>query len=142
MKLNMIILLLTTLLVGCGGGPSTFIQKYEPTWVSVEIRDDLSTEQAWKEVVDIVAKQFELEIISKDGLYLRTPWIYTWAKKGKLTENYRVRLIIKFSANGRRIDIRADAEKFDGEKWIVGYDKRLLETVKTDIMGVVGRVTK
>jgi hypothetical protein len=138
--------LIVPFMFGCGilfsSGPRSFVQAIEPTWVSVEIRDDLSYDEAWREVVDILAKKFELEVISKDGGYIRTAWIYTWWKSGKITENYRVRAIVKFSADRKKVDIKTEANYLKDDTWVTGTDTRLLQTVKTDIMGVVGRTTR
>ncbi len=128
--------------IGCSSAPGSFIQSYEPGWTSIEIRENLDAESAWSQVVDVLAKKFELEMISKDGGYVRTSWIYTWWKVGQRTENYRVRAIVKFSANGKNVDIKTEANYLDSDQWIVGFDDRLLETIKTDIMGVVGRTTR
>ena len=128
--------------IGCSSTPESFIKAYEPSWTSIEIRENLNFESAWSQVVDVLAKKFELEMISKDGGYIRTSWIYTWWKIGQRTENYRVRAIVKFSANGKNVDIKTEANYLDDDQWIVGFDDRLLETVKTDIMGLVGRTTR
>ena len=129
------------LLIGCAT-PRSFIRVIEPNWASVELRPDIEFEDAWREVVDVLAKKFELEMISKDGGYLRTSWIYTWWKIGRLTENYRVRAIVKFSPDRNKIDIKTEANYLQGGQWTVGTDSRLLQTVKTDIMGVIGRTTR
>lgn len=122
--------------------PQSFVRIMEPTWAGIEIREGMSYEQAWQEVVDVLAKKFELEMISREGGYVRTSWIHTWWKKGELTEKYRVRAIIKFSPDHKRIDIKTEANYLEKSEWIVGTDTRLLQTVKTDIMGVIGRTTK
>ena len=128
--------------VGCfRRAPRSFVRVMEPTWSSVEIREEMDTETAWKNVVDVLAKKFELAQISKDGMYLRTGWIYTWAKAGQMTEYYRVRAIVKFSPDMTQIDLKTEANYYRGD-WIVGTDTRLLKTVKTDIMGVIGRTTR
>ena len=139
---SMIIVLISFINFGCSSSPESFIRAFEPSWTSIEIRENLSLESAWQEVVDVLAKKFELEMISKEGTYIRTSWIYTWWIVGQRTENYRVRAIVKFSANGRNVDIKTEANYLEDDQWIVGYDDRLLETVKTDIMGVVGRTTR
>ena len=41
-----------------------------------------------------------------------------------------------------KIEIKSEAEHGGNGKWIQGYDTRLLETIKTDIMGKVGRTTR
>ena len=122
--------------------PKSFVRIMEPAWSSVEVRLDMTYEDAWKEVLDVLAKKFEIEMISKDGGYVRTSWIYTWWKAGKITEKYRVRAIVKFSAKRDKVDIKTEANYLEGGEWIVGTDTRLLKTVKTDIMGVVGRTTR
>jgi len=73
---------------------------------------------------------------------VRTSWIYTWWKAGKLTEDYRVRAIVKFSPDRDDVDIKAEANYLERGQWVIGTDTRLLKTVKTDIMGVVGRTTR
>jgi hypothetical protein len=128
---------------GCGYPPG-FIKRSasEPVWSNIEIRDDMTYERAWQEAVDVVAKKFELEVISKEGGYVRTPWIYTWWKEGKITENYRVRAMLKFSPDQRKVGIKTDANYLSHDGWIEGFDTLLLETLKTDLMGTVGRTTR
>jgi hypothetical protein len=128
--------------VGCATLPKSFVQVMEPTWASIEIREGMGSEEAWQQVVDVLAKKFELEMISREGGYVRTSWIYTWWKVGELTENYRVRAIVKFSPDWKKVDIKTEANYLKKGGWIVGTDTRLLQTVKTDIMGVVGRTTR
>ena len=81
-----------------------------------------------------------MEILSQQDGYVRTTWLYTWT--GKLDENYRVRVTAKFSPDHSKIEIKSEAEHGGNGKWIQGYDTRLLETIKTDIMGKVGRTTR
>jgi len=130
-------------LAACGAKrPQSFLQVIQPTWASIELRDGLSKEQAWEDVLDVLSKKFELEMISKEGGYIRTAWVYTWWKAGELTENYRVRSIVKFSSREAKVEVKTEANFLDGDLWYVGTDTRLLQTIKTDIMGVVGRTTR
>ena len=122
--------------------PNSFVQVIEPSWSSVELRDDLSFEDAWADVADVIAKNFELEVISKEGGYIRTSWIYSWWKAGEITDNYRVRAIAKFSARRDKLDIKTEAHYRELGEWVLGSDTRLLQTLKTDMMGVVGRTTR
>ncbi|MCK5493618.1 MAG: hypothetical protein KAJ14_10955 [Candidatus Omnitrophica bacterium] len=126
---------------GCAT-PRSFVRIMEPTWASLELRPDLEYEDAWQEVLDILAKKFELEMISKEGGYIRTTWIHTWWKVGQLTEKYRVRVVVKFSPKKTKVDIKTEAQYLMRGQWIIGTDTRLLQTVKTDIMGITGRTTK
>jgi hypothetical protein len=132
-----------TLLQSCGSSkPSSFVKATDGgTWTSVFVREELTYEKTFNEVLDIIAKRFEMDMINKDGGYGRTNWVYTWNDKGKYTEKYRTRVIFKFSADRSKVDIKTEAE-FGGEpNWIKGFDSRLLSTVKQDVMGVVGRTT-
>jgi len=120
--------------------PKSFVKAADGgTWSSILIREDLTYDRAFNEVLDVCAKRFEMDMISKDGGYGRTNWIYTWNTKGKHTVKYRTRVIFKFSADRTKVDIKTEAE-FGGEpKWKKGFDTRLLQTMKQDISGVVGR---
>ena len=121
----------------------SFVKSSESEWTTIQIRDDLSFEKAWGEVLDLIAKRFEMEMISKEGGYGRTSWVYDWLKPGTPKKTYRVRVIFKFSADHTKIDLKTDAQKLaKGGVWISGYDTKLMETVKMDIMGVIGRTTK
>jgi hypothetical protein len=122
--------------------PSSFVKSTDGgTWSSILIREDLSYDKSFNEVVDVVAKRFEMDMISKEGGYGRTNWIYTWNKKGKYTETYRTRVVFKFSADRKKVDLKTEAEFKNGVEWIKGFDSRLLSEMKQDIMGVVSRTT-
>ena len=143
MKKNIVILgLLVCLMVSCFA-PSTFVKTNEPTWSTIQLRDSIPFDQAWGEVLDVIAKRFEMEMISKEGGYLRTGWIHTWSISGTYSKQYRVRVIAKFSADKEKVEIKTEAQHLSSSNnWLQGYDTRLLETIKTDVMGVVGRTTR
>lgn len=137
-----LLMVLALALVGCASVPVSFVMVPEPSWAGIELKAGLSYEDAWPQVVDVLARKFELEMISKEGGYLRTSWIYTWWT-GYVTANYRVRAVVKFSPDRKKVDIKTEANYLTrGRQWVVGTDTRLLKTVKMDIMGVVGRVTR
>jgi hypothetical protein len=133
--------LLGVAVFGCTMRPKTFVPA-DTVWAGVEIREAMTPDKAWEAVVDVLAKKFDLEMISREGKYVRTAWTYNWLKSGELTSYYRVRAIVKFSADDTRVDLKTEANYLDGDQWIVGNDTLLLQTVKTDIMGVVARTTK
>ena len=139
--LSVLAIVALTIIVSCAM-PKSFLQVIDPNWSTIEIRQGLTYDQSWDEVVDVIAKKFEMEMVSKDGGYVRTAWSHTWWKRGELTENYRVRAIVKFNANKRGVDIKTEAQYLRHSQWIQGTDTRLLQTIKTDIMGVVGRTTR
>ncbi len=134
------VLMMTTFTSCFSSKPKGFVRATDGgSWSSIYIREDLDYNRAFNEVLDVCAKRFEMDMISKEGGYGRTNWIYTWNTKGKYNEKYRTRVIFKFSADRSKVDIKTEAE-FGGEpNWIKGFDTRLLQTMKQDISGVVGR---
>lgn len=129
-------------LVGFAGclAPKSFVKTMEPTWASVELRTDVPYEKAWAAVVDTLVRRFDLEVLSKEDGYMRTNWLYSWT--GKVMENYRVRVTVKFSPDRTKCEIKSEAEFGGPGNWVMGYDTRLLETIKTDVMGTIGRTTR
>jgi hypothetical protein len=126
--------------VGCASKPKSFVRTMEPTWASIEVRAELPYEKAWATVVDILVKRFDLEVMSKEDGYLRTNWLYTWT--GELQENYRVRVTAKFSPDHTKVEVKSEAEYGGSGQWVMGYDTRLLQTIKGDVMGSIGRTTR
>ena len=121
---------------------SSFVKANEVGWSSILLSDGMTYDKSWNEVIDILAKKFEMDVISKDGGYARSSWIYTYNKHKKYTEGYRNRVIIKFSADRSKVDIKTEAQMKSGKMWINGYDSKILEEIKQDISGIVGRVAK
>jgi len=138
-RLSLLCLALLALVAGCST-PKTFVRTTEPAWASVEMREDISYANAWSAVIDILVKHFDMEILSQQDGYARTTWSYSWT--GKVDEDYRVRVTIKFSPDHKTVEIKSEAESGGPGHWVPGYDTRLLETIKTDIMGKIGRTTR
>ncbi|MDR2147738.1 MAG: hypothetical protein LBE91_14890 [Tannerella sp.] len=138
---------IVALFQSCAIKPSSFVrssvssQRDGGSWTAILIRDDLSYDKAFNEVLDVCARRFEMDVISKDGGYGRSNWIYTWNDKGTYYDKYRTRIVFKFSADRTKVEIKTDAEFGGEDRWQTGWDTRLLQTLKQDIMGVVGRVT-
>ena len=129
------------LFTSCGAvKPRSFVKATDGgSWSSILLREDLTYDQAFNEVLDVIARRFEMDMISKEGGYGRTNWSYTWNDRGTYTQKYRTRVIFKFSSDRKKVDIKTEAE-FGGEpNWIRGFDTRLLSTIKQDISGAVGR---
>lgn len=116
--------------------PESFIRTTEPGWATIELREDISYDRAWTGIYDLLTRTFDIEIAQKENGYIRTGWIYTWT--GQYTDYYRVRVTVKFPEHRKTVDVKSEAYYRD----YVGYDTRLLSTLKTDIMGTMGRVTR
>ncbi len=139
-------LLLISLVILTSCAPKTFVRTTAPGWNTVEIRDDLTYDEAWKAVVDIISRKFDIEILSKEDGYLRTGWLYSWT--GKLEESYKVRAVVKFTPDKHKVEIKSEAQYYSpgflglGAGWVMGTDERLTTTLRTDIMGSIGRVAR
>ena len=109
-------------------------------WVSVLINKNIKYELAFDDVLSIVTRNFEIDMISPEAGYMRTKWNTTYIKmsNGAIRKDYRVRVTIKMSKERMKIDVNAEAERLVGEYWRKGYDTSLLETMRLDISGVVG----
>lgn len=135
-------LLLILLLSSCvmNIAPGSFVRTSEPGWTSMEFRDGISDDAAWQGVMDVIARRFEIEVLSKESGYLRTTWDYSWATDSTV-EYYRVRVTVKMNYLQRRLDLKTEANYFDGASWVNGSDTRLLQTMKTDLGGLISSVT-
>ena len=120
--------------------PASFIKMMEPSWASVELREGVTFEDAWATLVDLLVKRFDLEVLSKDNGYVRTTWLYSWT--GAMREDYRVRVTAKFSPDQRMLEVKSEANFKIGRNWVIGSDTAVLTTLKTDIMGTIGRATR
>lgn len=142
---NLIILFALAALGGCffrGSKKPKYFTASSPEWSTIETREGMDFDAVWESSLDVLAKRFEMEMISKDGGYARTAWIHTWWKRGRTTENYRVRAILKISSKRSLVDIKTEAQYREDDVWISGFDTQFLETIKTDLMGIVGRTTR
>jgi hypothetical protein len=108
----------------------------EPTWAKIEFREEVTQDKAWTTIMDLLIRNFDIEIAQKENGYIRTGWLYTWT--GQVTESYRVRITVKFPEDKKSVELKSEAYYRD----YIGYDSRLLETYKTDIMGAIGRTTR
>lgn len=120
--------------------PISFVKMIEPTWASVEIRSGVEYEQAWKSIVDLLVRKFDMAVLSKENGYMRTGWLFSWT--GELREDYRVRVTVKFSPDHQKVDVKSEANYRQKTGWVMGSDTSLLKTLKTDLMGTVGRITR
>jgi hypothetical protein len=143
-KIVLIVLLSFVAVLACA--PRTFIRTMDPGWNTVELRDDITYETAWKSTVDLISRKFDIEILSRDDGYIRTAWLYSWT--GELEETYKVRAVIKFTPDKRVAEVKSEAQNYSsgflgiGRGWVMGTDELLVTTLRTDLMGKIGRVSR
>ncbi len=120
--------------------PASFSRTQNQAWSSTEIRTGVKYNRAWDMVFEILSKDFEIDAAMREDGYIRTGWLHTWS--GLYQANYRVRVTIKFSPDRSKLQFLSEAQALVGRNWILGTDSRLVSTLKTDLMGTVGRTTR
>ncbi len=132
---------LTGLLCGCATtAPTSFSRKEGAGWATVELRNGVTYDHAWETVFSILSRDFEMATVLKGEGYVQTGWLNTWS--GLYQPSYRVRATVRFATDRKSLQVRSEAWFFNGETWLVGTDARLMSTLKTDLMGTVGRTTR
>jgi len=130
------VLLLTAGAVGCA--PSTFVRG-EAGRKAIELREGIDPDRAWQEVVDVIAADWDVEQLSKDGGYIRTGWHY--GISGGSRQTYRGRITIKFRPpNERQLEMKTEAHWWNpAGYWVRGYDTLVQRDAYGAIAGRVGR---
>jgi hypothetical protein len=127
-----------------GCAPSTFV-KASPGWKTLEIRDNLTYDQCWMTTVDLLTRDWDVEMLDKSSGYIRTAWHQ--GISGGPQARYRGRITVKFPDPKActTVEIKTEAEWFGTEYpwgnpyWIPGYDSSMQRDVYT-AMG--GRLTR
>ena len=136
-----LLLLATSLFCGCSTPlPAGFQEVPSPGWTVMEVRNDLAYDRAWKLVVGMLARDFDLEFQSREDGYLRTAWSYTW--NGFYQSQYRVRVTVLFAEDGKTLKIKSDAQALVDDEWVEGVDARLLPGLKEELIGTIGRTIR
>jgi len=120
--------------------PKTFNNRIEPSWSIIEIRDELTYDQAWEAIFNILSYNFDMKTTLKDEGYIQTAWSNIWLDNGSFI--YKARTTVVFSDNRKQISIKIETLVKTSTGGIIGSDFNETKAVKFDIMGVVGRVSK
>ncbi len=125
---------------GAGRKPVTFVQGQASDWRVLEVHDALDAKRAWQTAVDTVALKLDLETLDETSGYIRTSWKtgYGFQPGQQGYSYYKVRALVKFEPSFKRVRIKTEAE-YNG---ILGYDKRLLDDLYSDVQGRIGRIVK
>ncbi|MDR2591712.1 MAG: hypothetical protein LBC59_02760 [Chitinispirillales bacterium] len=113
----------------------------EAGWASIPISDRVDYNVLYDDVVSLVSRKYEIEMLSKESGYIRTKWTnrtVTTTGQIQVTEDYRSKITIKLSPQRSKIEVNSEAEKMINGSWILGCDTRVLETIKQDLRGLSG----
>jgi hypothetical protein len=136
-----LILLVALIASGCATPMPQGFQTLPAHWSTLEIRNDVPYERAWASTVELLALNFDLEVMSREDGYLRTAWSHTW--NGIYLPQYRVRVIVIFPQDRRTIRVKSEAQAFTEEfGWVTGTDERLAPSLKTELLGTIGRTLR
>jgi hypothetical protein len=135
-------LLIVIVAAGCSTPPPRGYKAIPgPGWTTLEIRTDVTSDRAWQTVVEVLAKDFDLEFMSKEDGYIRTAWSHTW--NGIYLPQYRVRVTVLFPQDRQTIRLKPEAQALlDDRGWVAGTDERLLPGLKAELLGTLGRTLR
>lgn len=127
------------LMAFCGGveAKKTW-KKGQAEWAKIQLNDHLTYDQAFGMALELVTDKYEVEMISKDGGYIRSAWNFLTDKKGKKIKDQRCRITIKFNHDKTQIQVKTETQKLQKDEWIDGEDVIISTQIKEDLRGVVG----
>ena len=107
-------------------------------WGAIQLREDYVYETAWRDVFDIVAREFDLDIFSREEGFIQTLWNSSNAGLGA----YQTRVKLRFSKDRKAVYVSCEGRFLAGEVWHVGIDKQLQNNLKSDLQGILGRTIR
>lgn len=110
----------------------------EAEWAKIQLNDHLSYDQAFAMVLELVTDKYEMEMISKDGGYIRSAWNACKDKKGRKIKDQRFRVTIKFNHDRTQIQVKTECQHLKKGEWEDGEDSVLSRQLKDDVRGVLG----
>ena len=79
-----VLLLFMCLLAVCGSMDAKKTWKRgQAEWAKIQLNESLSYDQAFGMVLETVSNRYEMEMISKDGGYIRSAWNFLVDRRGK-----------------------------------------------------------
>jgi hypothetical protein len=131
------------LIGGCGSGaPDSFMQMNRQYWEVMNLRPDVSYEEAWQRVIYIITKKFELEMISKDDGYVRSAYGPSYFSNDLLNDKYQIRIVVKFTPDKKRMEFKIESRVWDGKIWKNGSDVRVAANMRRDFRNSIGEPLK
>jgi len=104
---------------------------------TIPISERVDNNLLWDDVVSLVYKRFEIEVIQKESGYIRTAWNKS-TTTGAKEESERTRVTLRIAQARRIIEVKTEAEKTVDGVLQNGCDTKVLETMKGDLRGLSG----
>ena len=137
MKKVLLFVMLSIFFCGSISAKKTW-KRGEAEWAKIQLNDKLSYDQAFGIVLELVSDKYEMEMISKDGGYMRSAWNQLRDRKGKKIKDQRCRITIKFNHDQTQLQVKTECQKLKKGDWEDGEDTALSKQIKDDIRGVLG----
>jgi|SRR5574344_792937 hypothetical protein len=113
-------------------------KKGQAEWAKIQLSENFNYDTAFNTVLDLITDKYEMDMINKDGGYIRTAWSYMRNKKGKQIKDQRIRVTIKFNHDRSQLQARTEVQKGGDDEWVDGEDVAASKQVRDDIHGVLG----
>jgi hypothetical protein len=122
-------------------------QASSPLWSTIEIRSDLDYDRAWNACFSVIARRFDIKVFSKEAGYIQSEWTpdwvtQEWTQEISLGGNWNHRATILFAPDKRSVQVRVESHRQTEDYSGYGFHLTLTETIRSDIMGLVGRATR
>lgn len=137
MKKIVLALCLCLVCVGSMEAKKTW-KKGTAEWKKIQIQESLDYNHAFNTALEMVSNNYEMDLINKDGGYIRSEWSYMKNKKGKRIKDMRMRITIKFNHDRTQLQVRTEAQKLKRDEWIEGEDSALSKQIRDDLQGALG----
>lgn len=126
-----ILTLLTVIAIPACQPPAMTTVPIDAGWITYEVRDGLSYDEAWMIVVDaVLARDYQFEILAKDDGYIKTEWYHE--SVDQLGVELRTRISVKFSYGRKTVRMKVDEDYFMGAKQ-AGVDIPRVRDLKVDL---------
>jgi hypothetical protein len=100
-------------------------------WITYEVREGLSYDEAWMIVVDaVLARDYQFEILAKDDGYIKTEFLHETVES--MGVEVRTRVSIKFSYGRKTVRMKVDEDFVTGEKQ-AGADIPRIRDLKVEL---------
>lgn len=137
MKKLLLFLALTLCVCGSVDAKKTW-KRGQAEWAKIQLNDKLSFDQAFGIVLELVSDKYEMEMISKDGGYIRSAWNFLTDRKGRKIKDQRCRITVKFNHDKTQLQVKTECQRLKKGDWQDGEDTALSQQMKEDIRGVLG----
>ena len=131
-------------LVCTGCAPSTFVKGQSAGWKTIVLNDTVKDDYsaAWAKTVDVIARDYDIEMLEKESGYIRTGWKY--GISGEPYNRYRGRITIKYptTESPAHVEVKTDVQwSSDPDRgvWVEGFDRSFERDVYVNLSRILGR---